>query len=241
MNKKYLKLIFLPLIVVFLVGCGRVDASGIQEQNDTFTVSNLKVVNTEIDLKVGALNIYSSNDNNVSSKITFDDPKWKPIVKNMKDNYGEDINIREPVIKGINKSKKTIMNNCDLNISKTIPINMKIKSEASDVKADLRELQLNNLDINMGTGKLYLNISGNYKKSLTVNLNCGQGESTICFPKNIGVKVQVKKHSDKDVVNLEGFTSDDGAVYTNSNYDKSDITLYAMVNVNGGKINFNVE
>lgn len=241
MKKKYLKLIFLLLIVVFLEGCGRVDARGIQEQNDIFTVSNLKVINTKIDLKVSALNIYSSNDNNVSSKITFDDPKWKPIVKNMKDNYGEDINISEPVIKGINKGKKAIMNNCNLNISKNIPINMKIKSEVSDVKADLRELRLNNLDINMGTGKLYLNISGNYKRSLTVNLNCGQGESTICFPKNVGVKVQVKKHSDKDVINLTGFTSEDGDIYTNTNYDKSDITLYAMVNASGGKINLNVD
>lgn len=241
MKKKYLKLIFLLLIVAFLVGCGRVDASGIKQQNDTFKVSNLKVVNAGIDLKVGTLNINSSNDDSVSSKVTFDDPKWKPVVKNMKDNYGEDINISEPAVRNINNSKMAIMNNYDLNISKNVPINMKIKSEVNDVKADLKELQLNNLDVNMGSGKLYLDISGNYKKNITVNLNCGAGESTIYFPKNVGVKVQVKKHSDKDAINLAGLTSAEENVYTNSNYDKSGITLYAMITTNGGKINLNVE
>lgn len=241
MKKKYLKLIFLLLIAAFLVGCGRVDASGIKQQDDTFKVSNLKVVNTGIDLKVGTLNINSSNDDSVSSKITFDDPKWKPVVKNMKDNYGEDINISEPAIKGINNSKKTIINNYDLSVSKNVPINMKIKSEVSDVKADLRELQLNNLDINMGTGRLYLDVSGNYKKNLTVSLNCGTGESTIYFPKNVGVKVEVKKHSDKDAINLVGLTSSEENIYTNSNYGKGNVTVYATINANGGKINLNVD
>lgn len=240
MKKKYLKLIFLLLIVVFLVGCGRVDASGIQQENDIFKVSNLKVVNTGIDLKVGALNINSSNDDSVSSKITFDDPKWRPVVKNMKDNYGEDINISEPAIKGKDNDKKTVMNNYDLGISKNVPINMKIKSEVNDVKADLKELQVNNLDISMGSGKLYLDVSGNYKNNLTVNLNCGAGESIIYFPKNIGVKVEVKKHLDKDEVNLVGFTNSEDNVYTNSNYGKSNVTLYATVSASGGKINLNV-
>ncbi|MFL0252227.1 hypothetical protein ACJDT4_17580 [Clostridium neuense] len=241
MKKKYLKLVFLFFIAVFLVGCGRVNASEIQEQNDTCTVSNLKVINTGIDLKVGTLNINSSNDNNVSSKITFGDPKWKPIVKSMKDNYGEDIDISEPVIGNIDKGKNTIMNNCDLSISKNVPTNMKIKSEAGDVKADLRELQLSNLDVNMGSGKLYLNVSGNYKKDITVNLNCGRGESTIYFPKNIGVKVEIKKHSDKDVVNLVGLMNSEEGIYTNSNYGKSSVTLYATVSTSSGKINLNVD
>lgn len=240
MKKNYLKLIFLLLIVVFLVGCGSVDASGIKQQDDIFKVSNLKVVNTGIDLKVGTLNINSSGDDSISSRITFDDPKWKPVIKNMKDNYGEDITISEPTIRDIDNGKNTIMNNCDLSISKKVPINMKIKSTGSEVKVNLREIQLNNLDVNMGDGKLYLDISGNYKKNLTVNLNCGSGESTIYFPKNIGVKVQIKKHSDKDAINLDGLTSAEENVYTNSNYDKSGITLYAMVNTNGGKINLNV-
>lgn len=235
MKRKYLKQIFIFVMASLLMGCTFNGTNKVQVQNNTFKVSNSKTVNAGIDLKVGILNINSSDDENISSKITFNKPEWKPIIKDTKNSDGEDIKLSQPNMHNINRSNNDI-NKWNLSFSKNVPINMKIKANVSDVKADLRELQLNKLDIDMGTGRLYLDISGDYKKNLNVNLNCGVGETTVYFPKNVGVKVEVKKHSIAEVVNSAGFT-DDGDVYTNSNYGKSNVSVYVIVNANVGKIN----
>lgn len=235
MKGKYLKQIFILVISSFLIGCTSNSVNKVQEQNNTFNVSNLKIVNAGIDLKVGTLNISSSNSDNISSKITFSKPEWKPIIEDTKQNNSEDINISQPNMNSINKSNNDI-NKWKLNFSESIPANINIKTKACDVTADLRKIQLNKLYIDMGTGKLLLDISGNYKKNLNVNLNCGVGETTIYFPENIGVKVKIKKHFISKVIDSTWFTNN-GDEYTNSKYGKTNVTIYATVNANVGKIN----
>lgn len=225
-------------IVFFLVGCTSKNINKVREQNNTFNVTNSGAVNTGIDLKVGTLNIKGSDNNSVTSKITYTRPEWKPIIKDTKNSYGEDINISQPNIRDIDKSKDDV-NEWNLNFTKNVPINMMVKTRVGNVNADLRELQLNKLDIDMGTGKLQLDISGNYKKNLNVNLNCGVGTATIYFPKNIGVMVEVAKQSIAEKVNSTGFTNN-GDTYTNSKYGKSNVTLYVKINTGVGKLNFSV-
>lgn len=218
-----------------LIGCTSNGTNKVQEQNNTFNVSNLKIVNAGIDLKVGDLNINSSNSHNISSKITFSKPEWKPIIEDTKHSNSEDINISQPNMSNINKSNNDI-NRWKLNFSENVPANIIIKTKACDVTADLRKVQLNKLNIDMGTGKLFLDISGNYKKNLKVNLNCGVGETTIYFPQNIGVKVKIKKHFIAKAIDSTWFKNN-GDEYTNSNYGKTNVTIYVTVNANVGKIN----
>jgi len=234
-KRKYLKQILILVISSFLIGCTSNGANKVQKQNNTFNVSNSKIVNAGLDLKVGNLNINSSNSNNISSKITFSKPEWKPNIENTKHSNSEDINISQPNMGNINKSNNDI-NKWNLSFSENVPTNMTIKTKACDVTADLRKVQLNKLDIDMGTGKLSLDISGNYKTNLNVNLNCGVGETTIYFPENIGVKVKIKKHFIAKVIDSTWFTNN-GDEYTNSNYGKTNVTIYATVNANVGKIN----
>lgn len=235
MKRKYLKQICIIIIASFLIGCTYNSTNKVREQNNTFNVSNLKTVNVGINLKVGTLNINSSNSNNISSKIIFNKSEWKPIIEDIKNNNSEDLNISQPNMSKISKSNKDI-NKWKLNFSENVPVNMTIKTGVGDVTADLRKVQLNKLDIDMGTGKLNLDISGDYKKNLNVNLNCGVGETTIHFPKNIGVKVKIKKHFIAKAIDSTWFTNN-GDEYTNSNYGKTNVTIYAIVNANVGKIN----
>lgn len=235
MKGKYLKQIFIVAIASFLIGCTFNSTNKVQEQNNTFNVSNLKIVNAGIDLKVGTLNINSSNDNNISSKIIFNKSEWKPIIEDTRNNGSEDINISQSNMSNINKCKNDI-SKWKLNFSENVPVNMTIKTKVGDVTADLRKVQLNKLNIDMGTGKLSLNISGNYKKSLNVNVSCGVGETTIYFPKNIGVKVKIKKHFIAKAIDSTWFTNN-GDEYTNSNYGKTNVNIYAVINANVGKIN----
>lgn len=217
------------------MGCTSNVPNKIQEQNSTFNVSNLKIVNAGIDLKAGKLNIDSSNSHNISSKIVFSKPEWKPNIEDTKHGGCEDININQPNMSNINKSNND-MNNWKVSFSENVPANITIKAKACDVTADLRKIKLNKLNINMGTGKLYLDISGNYKKDLNVNLNCGVGETTIYFPQNIGVKVKIKKHFIAKVIDSTWFKNN-GDEYTNSNYGKTNVTVYVTMNANVGKIN----
>lgn len=192
-------------------------------------------MNAGIDLKVGTLNINSSNSHNISSKITFSKSEWKPIIEDTKHSNSEDINISQPNMSNINKSNNDI-NKWKLNFSENVPTNISIKTKASDVTADLRKIQLNKLNIDMGTGKLSIDISGNYKKDLNVNLNCGVGETTIYFPQNIGVRVKIKKHFIANAIDSTWFTNN-GDEYTNSKYGKTNVTIYVTVNASVGKIN----
>lgn len=235
MKRKYLKQAVILMISSFLIGCTFNGANKVQQQNNTFKIQNSKVVNSQIDLKVGTLNIDSSNGNNISSKIIFNKPEWKPVIEDVKNNNSEDINISQPNMSNINKSNNDI-NKWKLNFSENVPTNITIKANVGDVTADLRKVQLNKLNIDMGTGKLSLDISGNYKKDLNVNLNCGVGETTIYFPENIGVKVKIKKHFIAKVIDSTWFTNK-GDEYTNSNYGRTNVTINATVNANVGKIN----
>lgn len=235
MKEKYLKQIFILVIASFLIGCTSNSTNKVQKQNNTFNVSNSKIVNAGIDLKVGTLNINSSNNHNISSKITFSRSEWKPIIEDTKNSDSEHINISQPDMNNISKGKNDV-NKWNLSFSENVPVNMTIKTKVGDVTADLRKVQLNKLDIDMKTGKLYLDISGDYKKNLNMNLNCGVGETTIYFPENIGVKVKIKKHFIAKAIDSTWFTNN-GDEYTNSKYGKTNVTIYATVNANVGKIN----
>lgn len=247
MKINYLKQIFVLIVTAFFIGCTSNNCtnnytnnytSKVQEQDNTFNVSNSKIVNAGIDLKVGTLDINGNNANNIRSKITFNKPEWKPIIENTKNSGSKDINISQPNMSNINKSKNDI-NKWKLSFSENVPVNMNIKAKVCDVTADLRRIQLNKIYIDMGTGKLSLDISGNYKKNLNVNLNCGVGETTIYFPENIGVKVKIKKHFIAKVIDSTWFTNN-GDEYTNSKYGKTNVTIYAVVNANVGKINLKI-
>ncbi len=87
----------------------------------------------------------------------------------------------------------------------------------------------------MGVGKVKLDISGNYKNNVKVDIQGGVGESTIYLPKSIGVKIKVEKGVGN--VKANGFIVEDENLYKNSQYGKSKNSLDVNIEAGVGAIN----
>jgi len=85
------------------------------------------------------------------------------------------------------------------------------------------------LEVNLGAGQLNVDLSGDRKADLPVEIHGGVGQATIQLPKNVGVLVHA--HGGIGAINTGGLQHEDGA-YHNDAYRKSPITI--EMNIEGG-------
>ncbi|MDU4600315.1 MAG: LiaF-related protein, partial [Clostridium sporogenes] len=96
-------------------------------------------------------------------------------------------------------------------------------------------INLKELNVEMGVGKVDLDISGNYKNNVKVDIQGGVGEATVYLPKSIGVKIKAEKGV--GAVNANGFIVEGENIYKNSQYGKSKNSIEVNIEAGVGAIN----
>ncbi|NCU38304.1 hypothetical protein EOL96_04590 [Candidatus Saccharibacteria bacterium] len=94
-------------------------------------------------------------------------------------------------------------NELDVQLSKQLPVNLKVKTGASDLNADLSQLKLERLDIDLAASNSVVTL-GDFVDMLDVKLSASASSVTLRVPKQSGVSVKLDKGvSSQDLDNLQ--------------------------------------
>ena len=131
-----------------------------------------------------------------------------------------------------------VRNRWDLNLSKAVPLDLKIDLGAGQSDIDLRGLKLQRVDIDMGVGKMTLDLQGPHQESFNVKIDGGVGSGKIYLPSEAGVRVKVDGGIGS--VDAHGLIKQGGA-YVNEAYGKSAVAIEVEVDAGIGSLDLRVE
>ncbi len=123
----------------------------------------------------------------------------------------------------------TSHNEWNLRFSNDVPLELKVNLGAGQGRFRLRDLQVTNLELHMGAGQVDVDLTGDRKSNLSVDIQGGVGQATIRLPSRVGVIAEA--HGGIGSVNVSGLKHD-GDDYVNDAYGKTPVTI--RVQVHGG-------
>ena len=80
----------------------------------------------------------------------------------------------------------------DITLTKALPIKLDLNFGAGKAEADLRELNITELEISSGASDLVIKIDSTASRNLDINLNLGASNATLYVPKTVGVRLVSK-------------------------------------------------
>ncbi len=175
MNIKKLFSILMLLIIVFATSCtNKIKVTNVRNTNEkpkeeTKIIDSNGVEKAKVNLEfgVGKLNIGGNEEKLMKGNFIYSKKEWKPEIKyEVKDKEGK-IAISQSSLNGGNTSlNKKEYNEWDINLNEKIPMEINLNLGVGDFKADLNKINLKELKVEMGVGKVNLDISGGDYKTM---------------------------------------------------------------------------
>jgi hypothetical protein len=127
----------------------------------------------------------------------------------------------------------TTHNDWDLRLSNDVPLTLKVNMGAGEGRFRLRDMQLTDLDLQMGAGHVDVDLTGARKQDLKADIQGGVGQATIRLPRNVGVIASAS--GGIGAVANHGLKRD-GDDYVNDAYGKTPATIHLTVQGGVGEI-----
>lgn len=118
-------------------------------------------------------------------------------------------------------------NDLDVQLARNLPVYLKIETGASDLDADLSQVMLERLNIDLGANSSVVTL-GNLVDLVDVQLNSGASSVTLRVPKDSGVSVKLNKGVSSQ--NLDGLQDKGDGLYETVGFE----TASKKINIRGG-------
>lgn len=127
-------------------------------------------------------------------------------------------------------------NDLNVNVTKSMPVDVRIKSGAAELDADVSKLLLDSLDVDLGASRGVITI-GNLRDVVDVNLQAGASSLTLRVPKDSGVSVQLDEGLSLN--DLDGLQDKGNERYETDGY----VSASKKINIRGdiGATSFKIE
>lgn len=221
----------LVLAAIFWHGHGfarsRRGAFAMQHKSQTVERQNAKSLRATIDMNAGDLSVSGGSSNLAEASFDYRGSSGAPKVEYHVDDGAGKLEVsQEESDHGFNTTSD---NSWNLRLAGDIPVDLKINMGAGEGRLRLHDVNLSNFQLDMGAGRVDVDLTGNRTKDFKAEIQGGVGEADIRLPKNIGVVVRAS--GGLGTIQSHGLKNE-GDEYTNDAYGKSPITLH--VNVQGG-------
>jgi len=120
-------------------------------------------------------------------------------------------------------------NDWNLRFNDAIPLELKVEMGAGEGRLHLRDVPVTRLTLNMGAGRVLVDLTGDRKKDVDADIQGGVGEATLRLPRNVGVVARAS--GGIGGIFAPGFKKQDDE-YVNDAYGKTPATI--RVSVQGG-------
>lgn len=233
-SKKILKILFLAVLFVGFWAC--YPTGEIQEETRTVELGEAESAEIDLDIGAGQLKIYGGARELMEGTFIYNVERWKPRIDYAISGTRGLLRIRQGKVSGVPIGKK--QNKWDISLNNDVPLEIRIDFGAGEGKLDLRGLNLESLDIDMGVGSLTVDLADEWKRDLEVSIDGGVGSATVYLPVDVGVRVNVDKGIGS--VHARGMIKE-GHVYTNDAYGKTDVSIDMDIEAGIGSINLKLK
>lgn len=129
-------------------------------------------------------------------------------------------------------------NDWNLRFNNTLPLELKVDMGAGDGRLRLRDVPVTRLSLNMGAGRVDVDLTGDRTKDVDADVEGGVGQATVRLPRKVGVIA----HASGGIggISAHGFKQD-GDEYTNEAYGKTTATVHLKVQGGVGMITLLLE
>jgi uncharacterized protein DUF2154/cell wall-active antibiotic response 4TMS protein YvqF len=218
-------LVLIVLVVLAITrGHGRVV---IQQESQTIELQAAKTVTANINLPSGTLDLAGGASKLLDADFKYRERDGKPMANYTVSNGQGTLDISQENDSHVHFAGSG--NDWRLRLANGVPLEMNIDIGAGKAEVNLQGLDVSHADLKVGAGHLNLDLTGQRKSDLHVDIHGGVGTAVIRLPKDIGVRV----HASDGLggVSAHGF-HEDGDDYTNDAVSKSPTTIY--VTISGG-------
>ena len=187
----------------------------------------------EINMMQGVLQLMGGATRAMDSAFTYDDADWKPPrVAYAIDAGGQGNLVVEQKPAGRPAMRQ---GRCEwvIRLNQDLPTELNIKFGAGEADLRLGGMALGRLRVESGVGKLALNLSGEWKRSLEAFIKTGIGDAVLRLPQNAGVRI--RSTVGLGSIHPHGLAWD-GEAYTNALYGQAAVSLNITVEGGMGKL-----
>jgi len=198
--------------------------------HDTKVIENEKYEMARIEIKMGAgeLKVQGGSLKLLEADFEYNVPSWKPVVESHSASFRADVKISQP--EGLSAVGDTNYK-WNLRLSDSLPMNIVTHLGAGEAEMNLGSLDLQNVEMHMGVGKLNLDLRGQPKRDFNVDIKGGVGEAVVYLPNDDKTGIVATASGGIRDISVEGLERKDGR-WVNSPYERAPIRVH--LDVKGG-------
>jgi hypothetical protein len=177
----------LPLVAALCWSSCVIDTATGPVRHDSCTIERDASERVRVDLTMGAgnLTIGGGAQKLLNADFTYNVPSWQPEVRYSSTGTHGDLTIRQP---GQGHAQiGHIRYDWDLALNDDVPMDLALHFGAGEARLRLGSLALRDVEVEMGVGKLEMDLRGNPRHNYDVRIRGGVGEATVRLPAGVGV------------------------------------------------------
>jgi predicted membrane protein len=173
----------------------------------------------------------SGTDKLAAADFTYNLASWKPEMRYTSAAGRGSLTIRQSESHQPHLGKNEY--EWDLRLNREVPLDLTVHFGAGEAHLNVGGLTLRSVDVEMGVGRLALDLDGRPKQSYNVNVSGGVGEATIHLPAGVGVDAEATGGIGS--IQASGLRKR-GDRYFNDAYADSKVTIHLTVHGGVGSI-----
>ncbi len=230
----------LVIVVLFWRGHAFTNADGrygraIDHISEVRDLQNATSLNAVVEMPAGELDISGGTLHAIEGDFEYSAAWSRPRVDYRVSGNAADVDISQdnhgPTLGPDDNTWRVHLNNA-------VPVDLQVKMGAARGNLRFHEINLKQLRVDIGVGQVNVDLTGDRKADLDVEIHGGIGQANIRLPKNVGVTVDAK--GGIGAVTTHGLTKVDGN-YVNAALGHSPHTIHVQVAGGIGNIDLSVE
>lgn len=221
-----------PLAFLTLCGCdgGMDDTGPVETSVISLDKNSIDHANVQLNMKAGELNVRGGSNKLIDGKFEFNEPSYRPAVRNRSDGSHASITIEQPHEMDVHSKGRNTWN---LQLNDRAVLDLTLNCGAGHAKMDLGTLRLRSLQVHMGAGEVDLDLSGHPQQDYEVEIAGGVGQATVRLPQGVGIRADV--HGGLGDIKVSGLEKK-GDHYENDSYDTAKVNVRLKVTGGIGEI-----
>jgi hypothetical protein len=217
--------------LVSLAGC-QIEAPGpVRHESQSIDRDDSERVRVNLEMGAGNLRVRSGGGKLLRGDFLYNVPSWKPEVRYSSAAGHGNLSVTQPGPSHTHWGHTEY--GWDLDLSREVPMEVRVRFGAGEARLDLGDMLLRDVDIEMGVGKLDLDLRGDPQRSYDVRIRGGVGEATVHLPSGVGISADVQGGIGE--IHAPGFHRE-GRKYFNDAYPHAKTTIHLDVQGGVGEI-----
>jgi len=198
-------------------------SSTMRHENQAVDLQGATTIHASVQSPAGQVIIGGGSSRTLDADFNFADSYGSPVVDyHVRSGVGE-LTVTQD---GNSPHFGVSHNDWNLRFSNTLPLELKVDMGAGDGRLRLRDVPVTRLSLNMGAGRVDVDLTGDRAKDVDADVEGGVGQATVRLPRKVGVIA----HASGGIggISAHGFKQD-GDEYTNEAYGKTAATIHLKV------------